>query len=89
MQRDLKEKVASLFELPGDLLLDVARITLVGEMQVLVENHRGLLEYNPGRVTLSVPKGRVSIEGEELSIGSISPDAVTIHGRVLSLKFGQ
>lgn len=87
MERRLREKVANLFELPGDVVLDISRITLTGAMQMLVENHRGLVEYNPGRVTLGVPRGEVTIEGEDLLIGSISPEEITITGRITGLRF--
>lgn len=87
MERRLRQKLANLFELPGDVLLDLSRMTLVGTTQMLVENHRGLVEYNPGRVTLSVPNGEATIEGEDLLIRSISPEAITITGRITGVRF--
>jgi sporulation protein YqfC len=55
---------------------------------LLVENHRCLVEYNPGRMTLGIPGGELTIEGEELSIGSISPEEITLTGKVTCLRFG-
>ncbi len=86
-KRDLKQKVASIFELPGDVMLDVARISLVGDMEVLIENHRNIVEYTPSRVVLGVPNGNVAITGENLQIGSISPDGVVVLGKVRSLEY--
>jgi sporulation protein YqfC len=86
-KRDLRSKVASLFELPGDVMLDVARLSLVGDMELLIENHRGLVEYNPDRLVLGVPQGKVAIGGVELQIGSISPDQVVILGKIRSIQY--
>lgn len=89
MQRRFRERVAGLFELPGDVVADVSRITLVGETHMLVENHRGLVEYNPDRITFEVPQGRVTVEGEALAIGSISAEEVVVSGRITLLRLQQ
>lgn len=86
-KRDLRQKVASLFELPGDVMLDVARVSLVGDAELLIENHRGVVEFTPNRVVLGVPGGQVAIGGEQLNIGAISPDQVTISGRIREIKY--
>lgn len=85
--RDLRSRVTSLFELPGDVMLDAARLTLVGDMELLVENHRGIREYTPERVVLASPQGTIVVEGTGLEIGSISPDQVTVLGRIRAFRY--
>ncbi|HEY8346634.1 MAG TPA: sporulation protein YqfC [Symbiobacteriaceae bacterium] len=84
---DLRRKVASLLELPEDMVLDVARISLVGNMELLVENHRGPIFYGPDRVVLAVPQGRLAVEGSELSIGFLSVNQVIILGQIRSVRY--
>lgn len=86
-KRDLRQKVASLLELPGDVMMDVARITLVGDTELLIENHRGLTEYTAERVVLTVPQGQLTVTGRELSIGSISPDQIVIQGKIRGINY--
>jgi len=86
-RRDLRRKVAAMLELPEETMLDVARISLVGDMDLLVENHRGLVFYSPEQVVLAVPQGRIAVSGAELSIGYLSPDQVTILGRIRSVRY--
>lgn len=81
-KRDLKQKVAAFFELPGDVMLDVARISMVGDSEVLVENHRSIVEYTQVRVVLGTPSGNLAIGGENLEIRSISPDGVIVVGKI-------
>lgn len=68
-------------------MLDVARISLVGDMELLVENHRGVVEYRSERIALVVPNGQIAIAGEGLSISSISRDQVLILGRIRSIHY--
>lgn len=86
-RRDLRRRVAAIFELPEDMMLDVARISLVGDMELLVENHRGLVRYTPEQVVLGVPQGRVAVGGNELVIGSLSADQVIILGKIRSVQY--
>lgn len=89
MQRKsgLRDRLVSLLELPGDVMLDVARVTIVGDMEMVVENHRGLSEYTPNRVVLTVPEGQLAVEGEELRIGSISPEQVILLGKIRAMRY--
>lgn len=89
MQRKsgLRDRLVSLLELPGDALLDVARVTLVGDREMVVENHRGLIEYTPDRVVLTVPEGQLTIDGEALRIGSISPEQVVLAGKIRGMRY--
>lgn len=89
MQRKhgLRDRLVSLLELPGDAMLDVARITLVGDMEMVIENHRGLTEYTPDRVVLTVPEGQLMIDGAELRIGAISPDQIILLGQIRGMRY--
>lgn len=83
----MRQRVARALELPSDLMLDVARLSLIGDLELLIENHRGLAEYNPEQVTFHTPAGRISVTGENLEIGSISPDGITVLGRIRSITY--
>lgn len=83
----MRQRVARALELPSDLMLDVARLSLVGDLELLIENHRGLAEYNPALVTFHTPAGRIAVAGENLEIGSISVDGITVLGKIRSITY--
>lgn len=83
----LRDRLVSLLELPGDVVLDVARVTLVGDMEMVIENHRGLTEFTSNRVVMSVPEGQLAIDGDELRIGAISPEQVTLLGKIRGMRY--
>lgn len=86
-KRNLRDKVASLLELPGDVMLNCSRITVVGAKELWIENHRGLYEFTADKVVLSVPEGRLTITGDALNIGSISPDQLTLMGSIRTILY--
>ncbi|BAF59069.1 hypothetical protein PTH_0888 [Pelotomaculum thermopropionicum SI] len=89
--RDFKKKVKRQFsdflEIPGDVVLDMPRITLVGNIQLLVENHRGIIEYTPEGVRISVGEGELAVTGENLALRNIIPDELCIEGVIRTLSF--
>src|SRR5690554_6181386 len=69
-------------EMPRDVVLDVPRVTLIGDLQAQIENHRGVLEYTPGRVRVRTRAGVLIVTGSRLKIGSIYRDEVIIDGHI-------
>lgn len=83
----LARRVADLFELPKDIILDLPTVTLVGNLQCIVENHRGIIEYLPERVRINTARGEVVVTGRDLAIGSISQDDLVVEGRLSGFSF--
>lgn len=84
---ELKRRLAEMLDLPADVTLELPRILLMGPLQLAIENHRGLIEYTGDRITVGVPKGQVTVEGEELVIGTITNEEITVLGRIRALRF--
>lgn len=82
-----KEVIADFFELPHEIILDLPRITLVGNMQLYIENHRGVISYDENQVRLSVNNGELIIRGEMLQIKNLLEEELLIKGIFESLSY--
>lgn len=82
-----KEVIADFFELPHEVLLDLPRITLVGNVQLYIENHRGVISYDESRVRLSVKSGEIIIRGEQLQIENLLAEELLIKGVFENLTY--
>lgn len=89
MSRESKKRVeyllSHIFELPKDLVMDLPRITLLGDMQLYVENHRGIIEYTKEKICISTGIGELIINGSELALRNILPDEIAVDGRIKSI----
>lgn len=63
-----------------------ARIAIVGQSRVLVENHRGVMAFGPQCVRVRTVQGSVSIRGEELVICELRCDGLIVAGRIASIE---
>lgn len=82
-----RQKLAGTFELPRDIVLDLPRVTILGALQVSIENHRGIIRYSPERVVVAMNKGRIVVAGKELVIGVIHEEELTVTGHIDSISF--
>jgi sporulation protein YqfC len=82
-------RAAELFDLPGDALAGLVKLTMTGPRRLHVENHRGLLEY--GRETISVNGGDVVLRvyGAGLELVSMTAEELMITGGINRIDFGE
>ncbi|HHY59648.1 MAG TPA: sporulation protein YqfC, partial [Clostridia bacterium] len=55
--RQLQENVVDLLEMPPDVMLDLPKVTMIGRQKLLLENHRGIIEYGLTRVRVRTTAG--------------------------------
>lgn len=83
----LRERVAGMLDLPKDVLFDLPRVTVLGALQVTVENHKGIMQYSPDSVLIAMNGGRIQIRGRDLVIGVIHEEELTVTGEIESIGF--
>lgn len=80
MGKRAKGHLSDALELPSDVSLNLPKMVVIGNIKLYIENHRGIVEYTSGRVRLSLGEMELVIEGENLILGNISNDEITIEG---------
>jgi sporulation protein YqfC len=83
----IKETLSNALELPKDIILDVAKVTLIGSNNIAVENHKGILEYNEDQIRVNTSSGILTIHGSKLNIKSILQEEITITGEISSVNY--
>lgn len=79
------EDISERFDLPADAAAGLPRVTVIGDRQVLVENHRGLLEYSGEIVELAGGRLRVRIRGEGLYLKAMDPEMILVGGQIFGV----
>jgi len=81
------DKAAETFDLPGEVLWDLPRITIVAGNRVVVENHKGLMDYGENSIVIAGGRVEVRIVGTELELRAMNADELLITGDVFSVEF--
>jgi len=80
-------RLAKALELPDDIVLDLPRITMLGNQQLLIENHRGIIEYTSSCIKINLNQGCLCVRGEKLTLGHLQKEQILIEGIVGELKY--
>jgi len=86
VSRKLRKWTATILDLPQDVVLDLPRVTMIGGLQLTVENHRGVLHFSPASLRLGMDGGELEVTGEELVIRNIGAEEVFVEGRILGVQ---
>ncbi|MEK8129663.1 sporulation protein YqfC [Paenibacillus filicis] len=87
LTRKINQFTAKLLDLPQDVALDLPRITMIGNLQLYIENHRGVIHFSSESLKLALPKGRLEVTGSNLAIRAIMPDEVMIEGTIRDVQY--
>ena len=88
IRQKLKKWAAGVLDLPPDVVLDMPRITMIGPLQMYVENHRGVLLFNRDELRLLLSnKAQLLVKGENLVIRQILPEEVMLEGMIRQVKY--
>lgn len=80
-------KIVKALDLPQDLFLGLPIISLSGNREVYISNHRGILSYGQEEMVILVKEYQIMIKGKALSIISYTKDDLTIQGYIRSMEF--
>lgn len=75
-------------EIPPDLTLDLPKLTLIGNVQLIIENHRGLIEFTASKTVINTSRWPITLIGRNLLVRSIMVDELMIEGVIDSISFG-
>ncbi|QDR80938.1 sporulation protein YqfC [Sporomusa termitida] len=81
------QSLAGFLEIPQDIVLDLPRITMLGNKQLLVENHKGIIEYTPSLVRIKLNQGELFVTGEGLILGNLQAEQILVEGMVREVKY--
>lgn len=84
---ELKEIFSDLFELPREVVLNLPRLTMVGNGQLYLENHRGVIAYDEYRVRVGVNDGEIIIRGRGLQLKNLLAEELLVKGIIEGVDY--
>ena len=81
------KKLDEILEIPVELSTNIPKVTIVGFERVLIENYRGILEYQDYFVRVNTHIGILNINGFNLNLEEMTTDDLLITGKIESIDF--
>lgn len=83
----VKEKVAKLLEIPGEIVSDRPKITTVGRREVYVENYKSIVAFSEELVKINSQHGMITITGKNMKIREITSEDIIIYGDIDNIDY--
>lgn len=83
--RQIQAHMVELLEMPSDVLLDLPKLTMIGQKELLLENHRGIIEYSQEKIRVNSTAGQITIKGSDLVLKNLKSDQMLVEGKISAL----
>ncbi|ARK29327.1 sporulation protein YqfC [Halalkalibacter krulwichiae] len=82
VRQQMKDWMTKQMQLPADVMMDLPRITMIGQLHIYIENHRGVLRFSNQELRLLLKQGQLLIKGDHFVIKTILPEELLLEGRI-------
>ena len=79
-------KIDRLLEIPQEVYTDTPKITITGFNEMIIENFKGILEYEDYFIRINTSLGIININGFELKLENMTNDDIKITGKIESIE---
>lgn len=80
-------RINRVLEVPEEVSLKVPKVTILKFEQVLIENYKGILEYQDFFVRIQTYIGIININGFKLTMEEMTTDDLIVKGKIESVDF--
>lgn len=84
-KKENKKKIRSLLEMPIEVVSKEPKITIVGFTEMMIENYKGILEYEDFYIRINTELGTININGFNLELIQMTEEDVIVTGRIQSI----
>lgn len=80
----LSNKINHALEVPREISDNNPKITIIGFDEMLIENYKGILEYEEFYIKVNTSIGTININGFKLSLEQVTEDDISVKGTIES-----
>ncbi|MDO5555271.1 MAG: YabP/YqfC family sporulation protein [Clostridia bacterium] len=78
-------KINEILEVPREISAGNPKLTIIGFDEMLIENYKGILEYEEFYIKINTTIGNINISGFNLSLEQVTEDDISVKGKIESI----
>lgn len=82
-----KETLAEKLDLPRDVVLNLPKITIAGDNEITIENHKGVILFEDHEIKVNSNVGLITIEGMHFEILFMGGSTLTVCGKFKTVRY--
>ena len=84
-----KNRILEKIDLPKDVVMDLPKITIIGDNEITIENHEGIESFEDECIKIKTNNGILTIEGQNFEILYIASETIVLSGKFKSVDYGE
>lgn len=81
----LSSKIDGILEVPREVSSVDPKVTIIGFDEMLVENYKGILEYEEFYIKINTAIGNINVNGFNLNLEQVTEDDISVKGKIESI----
>ena len=86
ISKKIRNRFNEITDISEELTMGLPKISLLGNKECLIENCKGIIQYENEKIRLKTTIGEASVEGKSLHINEIGEGELLIKGQILNLR---
>ena len=87
LRKKVKRWMMEQMDLPADVMMNLPRITMIGNFHIYIENYQGAIRFTNKVLRIRHTEGELIISGSEYIIKNILPDEMLLEGIIQGVQF--
>lgn len=83
----VKEEVADKLDLPREIVLDIPKLTIIGNKEITIENHKGILAFQESLIKVNSSLGVIELQGKDFEITFIGGNTLCLRGSFSNIVY--
>jgi sporulation protein YqfC len=83
--KKIKHRFMEITDISEELTMGLAKIIILGNQECLIENYKGIIQYENEKIRLKTSSGIVAVDGNNLCINEIGEGEILIKGIISNL----
>lgn len=85
--RGVREYLAESMDMPKDVIMDLPKLSVCGDKEIYIENHKGLLEYTDQIISVKMRDGIIRLCGHKLRIIALRSRDIVVNGEFERVEY--
>ena len=81
-----KRRLDRILEMPEEVYSNTPKLTIIGFNEIVLENYKGILEYEEYFASISTHIGIVNINGYNINLEKMTNDDIKITGKIENVE---
>lgn len=86
MRKRKQNQLDKILEMPKEVYSDIPKVIVTGFDEMIIENYKGILEYEEFFVRINTHIGIININGFNLNLENMTNDDIKVSGKIESME---